>query len=160
MQTERRVAANPQTKPTDLGRKSTCRLLLSPFTITIYYYYSAWMVILILQGGMLSWPRHCSKAVYYLWGELGPHLRQCRQGWGLPLYQLASWSILPFGHNRHEPKSGGKLLCPFPWGGRAGSPFNTMSPEPRPTSAPSGILIHTAIWPQQTWAVVYTDACL
>ena len=36
--------------------------------------------------------------------------------------------------------------------GRAGSPFNTMSPGPRPTSIPSGILIYAAIWPQQIWA--------
>ena len=27
-----------------------------------------------------------------------------------------------------------------------------MSPGPRPTSVPSGILIHSAVWPQQTWA--------
>ena len=27
----------------------------------------------------------------------------------------------------------------------------TMSPGPRPTSVPSGILIHPALWPQQTW---------
>ena len=27
-----------------------------------------------------------------------------------------------------------------------------MSPRPRPTSVPSGILVHPAIWPQQTWA--------
>jgi len=27
-----------------------------------------------------------------------------------------------------------------------------MWPEPRPTSIPSGILIHPAIWPQHTWA--------
>ena len=39
------------------------------------------------------------------------------------------------------------LLCPFLWGG-AGSPSNTMSPGPRPTSIPSGILIHPAVWPQ------------
>jgi len=29
--------------------------------------------------------------------------------------------------------------------GAAGSPTNTMSPEPRPTSVPSGILIHPAV---------------
>ena len=29
---------------------------------------------------------------------------------------------------------------------------HTMSPGPRPTSVPSGILIHPAVWPQQTWA--------
>jgi len=27
-----------------------------------------------------------------------------------------------------------------------------MSPRMRPTSVPSGILIHTAVWPQYTWA--------
>ena len=27
-----------------------------------------------------------------------------------------------------------------------------MSPRLKPTSVPSGILIHTAVWPQQTWA--------
>jgi len=32
-------------------------------------------------------------------GELGPHLTRCRLGWGLPPYQVASWSIQPFGHN-------------------------------------------------------------
>jgi len=34
----------------------------------------------------------------------------------------------------------------------AGSPFNTMSPGPRHTSAPSGTFIYSAVWPQQTWA--------
>ena len=32
------------------------------------------------------------------------------------------------------------------WG--AGSPSNTMWPGPRPTSLPSGILIHPTVWPQ------------
>ena len=44
--------------------------------------------------------------------ELDPHLTQCHLGRGLPPYQVASWSILPFGHNRHGPKIG-MLLCPF-----------------------------------------------
>jgi len=34
--------------------------------------------------------------------------------------------------------------------GRAGSPSNTMSLGPRPISIPSDILIHPAVWPQQT----------
>jgi len=34
----------------------------------------------------------------------------------------------------------------------AGSPSNTKSPGPRPSSIPSDILIHAAIWPQQIWA--------
>jgi len=31
-------------------------------------------------------------------------------------------------------------------------PFNTMSLGPRPTSLPSGFLIHPVVWPQKTWA--------
>ena len=42
--------------------------------------------------------------------------------------------------------------CAPLWRGAAGSPSNTMSPRPRPTSVPSGILIHPAVWPQQTLA--------
>ena len=34
--------------------------------------------------------------------------------------------------------------------GAAGSRSNTVWPEPRPTSVPSGILIHPTIWPQYT----------
>jgi len=42
---------------------------------------------------------------------------------------------------------------PFFWGGgRVGSLSSTKSPGTRPTSIPSGILIHPAVWPQQTWA--------
>ena len=50
------------------------------------------------------------------------------------------------GHNRHGPEIG--------WGGCAfflgvaGSPSNTKLPGPRPTSIPSGILMHAAVWPQ------------
>ena len=40
----------------------------------------------------------------------------------------------------------------MPLFGRAGSPFKIMWPGQRPTSVPSGILIHPAIWPQHTWA--------
>jgi len=34
--------------------------------------------------------------------------------------------------------------------GELGPLSNTMSPGPRPTSVPSGILIHPTIWPQYT----------
>jgi len=45
------------------------------------------------------------------------------------------------------------VLCPlFRGTAGTGSPSNTMSPGPRPTSVPSDILIHPAVWPQQTWA--------
>ena len=49
----------------------------------------------------------------------------------------------------HRLKRGG-CCAPF-WEG-AGSPSNTMSPAPRPTSVTSGILNHPAIWPQQILA--------
>ena len=42
-------------------------------------------------------------------------------------------------------------VCPF-GGGGDGFPSNTMWLGLRPTSWPRGILIHPAIWPQQTWA--------
>jgi len=40
-------------------------------------------------------------------GRLGPHLTQYGLGLGLPLYQVASWSIQPFGHNCRN----ATLLC-------------------------------------------------
>jgi len=49
--TKCQAVANPQTKPTDLGCESTCRLpLTSTPTVAIYYYYSAQMQILILPS--------------------------------------------------------------------------------------------------------------
>ena len=82
----------------------------------------------------------------------GSHLTQSRLDWGLPPYQVASWCIQPFGHNKNGPKIQG-ALPPFWggfWGGEQG-PHLTQSPGPRPTSVPSGILIHAAIWLQHTW---------
>jgi len=81
--------------------------------------------------------------------ELRHHLTQRRLGRGLPPYQVASWSIQPFGHNTHGPKIG--------WGSAfflagSGSPSNTKSPGLKPTSIPSGILVHPAFWPQRTLA--------
>ena len=45
----------------------------------------------------------------FLGGELGPHLTQCCLGWGLPPYQLASWSVQSFGHNAHGSKIRGAV---------------------------------------------------
>ena len=45
-----------------------------------------------------------------------------------------------------------KGALPLFWGGESRSPSNTMSLGPRPTSIPSGILVHPAISPQQIWA--------
>jgi len=52
-------------------------------------------------------------------------------------------------------KNGGGLLYPILWG--AESPPNTMSPGPKPTSVPSGILIHPTVWPQYTNVMRQTD---
>ena len=61
-------------------------------------------------GGLL-----CS----FWWGELGPHLTQCRLFRGLPPYQVASWSIQPFVRNtptfqtdrtRHQSHSIGRTV--------------------------------------------------
>jgi len=52
------------------------------------------------------------------------------------------------------PKFGGGCA---PWGG-AGSVSNTILPGPRPTIVPSGILIHPAVWAQQTWAENWVEA--
>ena len=63
-------------------------------------------------------------------------------------YQVASWSIQPFGHNRHGPKIGG--LCPF-WGELG--PHLTQCGWGRgrpPYQVASWILIHPTIWPQYT----------
>ena len=39
---------------------------------------------------------------------------------------------------------------PLSMEGGARSPSNIMSPGPRPTFVPTGVLIHPAVWPQQT----------
>ena len=83
-------------------------------------------------------------------GQLGPRLIQCGLCRGLLPYQVTCSFIQPFGHNRHGPK--------IRWGGcvlfleLAGSPSNTKSPEPRPTSMPTGTLVYTAVRPQRTMA--------
>jgi len=86
---------------------------------------------------------------------------------GLPPYQVASWSIQPFGHNRYGPKVG-ETGC-VPLGRGSWVPCNTMWPGPRPASVPSCILIHPTVWPQyinvtdstdrQDRQTVYTNVC-
>jgi len=58
------------------------------------------------------------------------------------------------GHNRQYIRHGWKegVAVPLSRGEGAASPSNTMWPGPRSTSVPSGIFIHPAVWPQQTWA--------
>jgi len=56
-----------------------------------------------------TWTKICGGVVLLKGGgaELGPHLTQCCPGRGIPSYQMASWSIQPFGHSKHGPESGG-----------------------------------------------------
>ena len=54
---QRQAAADPQTKPPDLGCESACRLLSTRTTFAIYYYYSVRKLILIyrpMEGRSLS----------------------------------------------------------------------------------------------------------
>jgi len=60
--------------------------------------------------------------------------------------QVASWSIQPFGHNRHRPKSGGAVLLL----GGAGSHLTIWPGPGQATSMPSFILIYPTVWPQHT----------
>jgi len=80
--------------------------------------------------------------------ELGLHQRQCGPA---EAYLHTKWHLDPSSRlaTIDGPKSGGGLLCPL-FGG-SWSQSNTMSPGPRPTSLPSGVLVHPAVWPQQTW---------
>jgi len=78
-----------------------------------------------------------------LWGEWGPHLTQSSGPMSTSL-PMPYGSIQAFGHNRHGPKIVGAAA--------ELSPHLTMWPGPRPNSVLSGILIHAAVWPQQTWA--------
>jgi len=46
----------------------------------------------------------------------------------------------------------GRKFGALPLFGAGGSSSNAMWPGTRPTSVLSAILIHSAVWPQQTWA--------
>ena len=61
-------------------------------------------------------------------------------------HQLLRWGTMP--QQWAKKWEGGCAPCV----GGDGSPSITMSPGRRPTCVPSGILIHLAVWPQQTWA--------
>jgi len=84
-------------------------------------------------------------------GEVGPHLTQCRLGRGLSPYQVASWSIQPFGHNRHGPTTTRK-----PRKGADGHRRQDARPRyflPRPTPMP----IKFQLDPSNRLATKYTS---
>jgi len=57
------VAANPQTKPTDLDCESARKKWHLPSASTIAIYYYSARDLIPTDGGRLSRPRHCSKGV-------------------------------------------------------------------------------------------------
>jgi len=67
-------------------------------------------------------------------------------GW-MPFLPPNQHCLSTEGYNRHGPKIGG--CSAFFWGGETRSSSITMLLGSRPTFLPSGILIHSAIWPQQ-----------
>ena len=81
-------------------------------------------------------------------GELGPHLTQLCLGRGLPAYQVVCWSIQPFGHSIDMHRSGG---CGAHFGGRAGCLSNNVA-WTEAYLLTKWILIHPAVWRQQTWS--------
>jgi len=58
------------------------------------------MVSLLHRATIITNSKCKNTAVYRLLAvdSLGPHLTQCLMGRGLPLCQVSSWSIQPFGH--------------------------------------------------------------
>ena len=102
-------------------------------------------------------------------GGAGSLWTQCGLGRGLPLYQVASWSIQSFGHNRHGSRFiwmqawpvsvncavGRGAAVPLSWGklgphltqcAWAKAYFHIKPPQ----STPSSILIHPTVWQQYT----------
>jgi len=82
-------------------------------------------------------------------GETGPHRTQCHLSWGLPSYQVASWSIRPFGHNRYRPKlwelgphrtqcGHGRSLPPCQVASWSIQPFGHNTPTSQTDSGPIG----------------------
>jgi len=86
-------------------------------------------------------------------GDLGPHLAQCGQGWGLPASQVSSASDQPFGHStptsqtrqtertdRQDRTDNGPIA--------QGKPFYKQSPKNQ-TSFPS--VMTTNVLPRFLW---------
>jgi len=112
-----------------------------------------------IPSGILTywaiWDEKWGAAVPPFWGGgAGSTSNTMSPGHGLPPYQVASWSIQPFGHNTWA-KNWEEGCNPLGEGGW--SPSNTMWPGPRPTSMPRFILIHPTVWPKYTIVTDRTD---
>jgi len=115
------------------------------------YYYKIFAVTLMVF-------LHFQNCKYKSWAvaEMGDHLAtidNCQKlgavpilgGTGSPSHSVA-WAEANL-HSKWYPDA-----VPLFFGGGSWYPSNTKLLGPRPTSIPSGILIHPAVWPQQTWA--------
>ena len=108
-------------------------------------------------GRCLLWPNGCPfqrLLSSFLWSPYGIGQTIIFSSCGFFYFftsmpSIPASSIQPFGRNKHGPKIWGSAS---PFGEADRSPHNTKSPGPRPSSIPSDILIHAAIWPQQIWA--------
>ena len=103
----------------------------------------------MLRSMVSSHNRHGPKSgggccATYHGGELGPNLTQCHLGQGLPPWHPDPSSHLGTTDIGLKVGAAVSLL----WGNWV--PSNTMRPGARPTSIPSGTLIHPTIWPQYT----------
>ena len=115
--------------------------------------------IQVLSRSWDGWPCH-SKVGWKVrgllcllpWGSWVP-IQHHLADRGVPLHQVVSWSTQPFSHNRYGTKSGG-LQCPFL--GETSSYLTQcrLGRDLPPYQLPSGILIHPAVWPQQTWVKI------
>jgi len=96
-----------------------------------------WAWLLVMQIATIDKKRKLGEGCAPFRGELRPHVTQrclSRTKWHLDpssrLATIGAWA-----------KIGRGVSLPF-FQGVPGSPSNTKSPEPRPVSIPSGILVH------------------
>jgi len=61
---QHQAAADPQTKPPDLGYESACMLLSSATTIAIYYFSAQKLIYRPTEDRKLSWHGHCRKGAH------------------------------------------------------------------------------------------------
>ena len=82
--------------------------------------------------------------------QAGPHLSQC--GLGPGLYLCSKWHLDSSSRLATMGRQVGAAVPLFRRGSWVPYPTNTMSPIWAEAYVPSVILIHPAVWPQQTWA--------
>ena len=93
-----------------------------------------------VPSGILIRGPEIGGAVPLFLGGVGSHVSRSIPRIKWHLGPCSRWATI------HGPKLG--VLYPHFWG----VPSDTMSPEPRYISVPSGILIHPAVCRQHTWA--------